>query len=258
LEEEYAQSTDILNQLDEALHVNHADNVSLTTPMIKQEIAEHRSFPPQIAEHQSSNVMNDSVSVSTSMNTVFSNDMSMDVVHRVPVESVKTVKREKVSVKSWNCYAVIFWLNRVSDGKFCDSEYNELRKMIIKHELKGSELIYLNCVALRFGGVADRNDQKELINAIDDLMVNDNFVNLAADLKMTKDEEVYCDPILFEVMNDPVMVMKSGYTYERSNIEQYIRKYGKDPISGQEVDLNNIAPNHSLKKIITLWKKKNM
>merc|ERR1712228_370192 len=163
-----------------------------------------------------------------------------------------------MKVNEWNCYAVIFWLNRMNGGKFRDWKYNKLRSMIFEHKLKGSELQRLSDIALRFGGVESKEDQKEIVNAIADLIANDNFQNVAANMAVSDTEKVYCDPILFEIMTDPVMVTLSGYTYERSNIEQYIQMHGKDPITNQEVKIEHIVTNQALKEIIKQWKQKKM
>ena len=171
---------------------------------------------------------------------------------------VVDMKKERISMNEWNCYAVIYWLNRLNDAKFRDWKYNKLRNMIFEHKLKGSELVRLTDIALRFAGVENKDDQKEIVHAIADLIANDNFDNMAANMSVTDTEKVYCDPILFEVMTDPVMVTLSGYTYERSNIEQYIQKYGKDPITKQEVKLEHIVTNQALKEIIKQWKQKNL
>ncbi len=79
------------------------------------------------------------------------------------------------------------------------------------------------------------------------------FDNLSANMKLTDEQKVYCDPMLFEIMDEPVMITVSGYTYERKNIEQYIDKFHKDPITGQEIELKHIAANQALKLLIQQW-----
>merc|ERR1712129_212091 len=126
--------------------------------------------------------------------------------------------------------------------------------MICKYKINGSELQKLNDIALRFAGVENENEQNEIINAIAELLKNDNFDNQAANMKVTANEHTFCDPIMLEIMNEPVMVTLSGYTYERANIERYIQMYRKEPMTNQDVLMEHIVPNQAVKQMIGQWK----
>merc|ERR1711971_876031 len=113
----------------------------------------------------------------------------------------------------------------------------------------------INEFTLRFGGVDDVNDQRIILNMIADLVANDNFDNMAANIGITEEQNVYCDPTSFEIMDDPVMSTISGQTYNREVIEEYINKHGKDPITGQSTEQKHIIPNKALQDVIVKWKK---
>jgi serine/threonine protein kinase len=56
-------------------------------------------------------------------------------------------------------------------------------------------------------------------------------------------------PITLEIFRDPVMA-QDGYTYERKAIEGWIQKNGTSPITKQKISLENLVPNHAIKKVI--------
>lgn len=50
-------------------------------------------------------------------------------------------------------------------------------------------------------------------------------------------------------MKDPFLT-KSGNTYEKSNLLEYIAKYGKDPLDEKPLNAQQIMSNLSLKSLI--------
>lgn len=59
-----------------------------------------------------------------------------------------------------------------------------------------------------------------------------------------------CGKISFELMNDPV-IAPSGITYDRYDIEQHLQRVGRfDPITRQELTIDQLIPNLSMKEVI--------
>ena len=70
-------------------------------------------------------------------------------------------------------------------------------------------------------------------------------------------EEFFC-PISHEVMQDPVMVVVTGMSYDRRHIEAWFESHSTDPSSGTDVShvprSQRLAPNVTLRKIIASWR----
>eukprot|EP00483_Globobulimina_turgida_P011218 UN11239 len=133
---------------------------------------------------------------------------------------------KKNSFDSWNHYAVIFWLNRVNDGKLAHMQYQNLRKHIFIGKIKGNELYKFNDVILRMIGIYNKQHQELIFSAMNDLIKNDNFSNIVADTIRTDEIPFdFCDPITYEVMQDPVILTVSGNIHERLIIEAYIKRF---------------------------------
>eukprot|EP01083_Nonionella_stella_P034816 95203_1 len=77
--------------------------------------------------------------------------------------------------------------------------------------------------------------------------------------KDQSDDEVpdhLCDPISFEPMKEPMLVVVSGITYEKSVIEEYIKENGQDPMTRKSVTLDQLVPNRALRDTIDAWRRK--
>lgn len=61
-------------------------------------------------------------------------------------------------------------------------------------------------------------------------------------------------PITLEVMSDPVLCAKSGYTYERSAIESAIASNAVDPMTRARITRADLVPNRALKDQIDAWR----
>ena len=70
-------------------------------------------------------------------------------------------------------------------------------------------------------------------------------------------EEFFC-PISHEVMQDPVMVVATGMSYDRKHIEAWFESHSTDPSSGTDVGhvprSQRLAPNVALRKMIATWR----
>lgn len=59
-----------------------------------------------------------------------------------------------------------------------------------------------------------------------------------------------CGKISFELMVDPV-ITPSGITYDRYDIEQHLQRVGRfDPVTRQELTIDQLIPNLSMKEVI--------
>eukprot|EP01084_Bolivina_argentea_P113962 203007_1 len=58
-------------------------------------------------------------------------------VHKIECKkSVMDLSNERLSVNDWNCYGIIYWLNRVNDGMFNGIKYVTLRKKIVTSQMR--------------------------------------------------------------------------------------------------------------------------
>lgn len=56
-------------------------------------------------------------------------------------------------------------------------------------------------------------------------------------------------PITYEIMQDPV-IAPDGRTYERANIEEWLRIHGSSPFTREDMTINRLIPNMILRDII--------
>jgi hypothetical protein len=69
-------------------------------------------------------------------------------------------------------------------------------------------------------------------------------------------------PISLELMTDPVMVITSGQTYERANIEKLlntndVNSVARDPKTNIEFSKSDLKVNYNIKDAIDDWRDKN-
>ena len=53
-------------------------------------------------------------------------------------------------------------------------------------------------------------------------------------------------------MRDPVLCISDGYTYERSAIEDWMRRSGSSPMTGQPLRGGALAPNRLAADVLAL------
>lgn len=107
------------------------------------------------------------------------------------------------------------------------------------------------------------NKEKELIQNIEqeyqqrhdelDRLFNEN------DSRRRKREipDYLCGKISFELMHDPV-ITPFGITYDRNDIEQHLRRVGRfDPITRQELTIDQLIPNLAMKEVVETYIKEN-
>lgn len=72
-------------------------------------------------------------------------------------------------------------------------------------------------------------------------------------LLFLQDALLLCCPITQEVMEDPVICVGDGHTYERQSIEEWFRTSSKSPSTGRSLGSNEkiLVPNHSVRQAIS-------
>mmetsp|Transcript_22314 Transcript_22314/g.26847 ORF Transcript_22314/g.26847 Transcript_22314/m.26847 type:complete len:530 (+) Transcript_22314:256-1845(+) len=75
----------------------------------------------------------------------------------------------------------------------------------------------------------------------------------AADVEGTKPPAVFCCPISFELMHDPVVVA-TGHTYDREFIQKWLETGHRTcPVTGVRLRHNELMPNFALRNAIRDW-----
>ena len=75
----------------------------------------------------------------------------------------------------------------------------------------------------------------------------------ANDARMEDAPDNFLDPLLSEVMLDPV-TLPSGMVIDRSTIETHLLNKPTDPFTNQPLSVDQLVPNHALKAEIEAWK----
>jgi len=66
--------------------------------------------------------------------------------------------------------------------------------------------------------------------------------------------DAFCCPIGLHILEDPVMLIQTGHTFERAHIEAHLAKYSRCPLSGVDVTDCTLVPNHALRKAIDAYR----
>ena len=74
--------------------------------------------------------------------------------------------------------------------------------------------------------------------------------------KMTSEEQqdAVCCPIGMTLMEDPVMLVETGHTYERQNIEKHLARSDRAPMSGVQLKSKELVPNHAIRQMIEAYR----
>lgn len=90
--------------------------------------------------------------------------------------------------------------------------------------------------------------EAEYLKKVDEL--NRLFVENDARRRKREIPDYLCGKISFELMHDPV-ITPSGITYDRYDIEQHLQRVGRfDPVTRQELTIDQLIPNLSMKEVI--------
>jgi len=65
--------------------------------------------------------------------------------------------------------------------------------------------------------------------------------------------DAFCCPILLEVMSDPVFLIETGHTFERSAIEDHLKRCNRGPLCGMQLKSKTLMPNFALRQAIEAY-----
>jgi hypothetical protein len=66
--------------------------------------------------------------------------------------------------------------------------------------------------------------------------------------------EEFLDPISKKLMNDPVVLLEDGNTYDRESILNWLETHDTSPVTGQVLGSKDVAPNNPIKQLIEEFK----
>ena len=96
----------------------------------------------------------------------------------------------------------------------------------------------------------------ELIpNSIEDEISKiENVPDAPNDLEYDKEPpKSLCCPINSKLMNNPVILVENGQTYDRESIMTWLAKNGTDPLTGKEITNIKFAINYAIKRQVEEW-----
>jgi interleukin-1 receptor-associated kinase 4 len=65
--------------------------------------------------------------------------------------------------------------------------------------------------------------------------------------------DAFCCPILLDVMSDPVFLIETGHTFERSAIEDHLKRCNRGPLCGVQLKSKTLMPNFALRQAIEAY-----
>ena len=150
----------------------------------------------------------------------------------------------------WNNTEIVIWFKY----KTIEMDQKNIKWEKIEQELKsrnvsGQSLTQFNPLTFEFIGLKNMEMVSYLVSQIDGLKEKykerDNVDNGVND-DMKKVPEQYKCPITKKIMKDPVMAF-DGHSYERKDIEEYLTRNNKSPVTGEIAQYIVVFPNHKLK-----------
>jgi len=103
----------------------------------------------------------------------------------------------------------------------------------------------------------DGSDQNSSIEKVEDKYakrlheLNQMFAQTDERRKMRDVPDYLCGKISFAIMKEPV-ITPSGITYDRKDIEEHLQRVGHfDPVTRNELQVNQLVPNLAMREVIT-------
>ena len=166
-------------------------------------------------------------------------------------------------LSKWKANDIYEWIMSISKEKF--GRYKDLKSKLEENEMTGNELKELEIEDIIDSfGIKKYMDRKYLYNKIQSILpFKDREANKVKKKKKVEEDketaedipEELLDPITYELMSDPVICTKSGHTYERKTIEDWIESNGADPITRQKIKKKHLTPNRTVKAMIESYLK---
>ena len=73
------------------------------------------------------------------------------------------------------------------------------------------------------------------------------------DTRLEEVLDAFCCPILLDVMSDPVVLIETGHTFERSAIEDHLKRCNRGPLCGVQLKSRALMPNFALRQAIETY-----
>ena len=151
----------------------------------------------------------------------------------------------------WTPEELTEWLKYKSlhlEGGLGVIDWNMTNQLLASQNISGKKLRKMNEMMFPFLGITNKNVIEHLVSSIDNLLNSDTNSKGKEQESVKIPPEFLC-PISKEIMKDPV-IASDGHTYERANIEAYLKQHNKSPVTGVGMDHSFVFPNHSVKKLI--------
>ena len=103
---------------------------------------------------------------------------------------------------------------------------------------------------------------KNILKSPDELRVWDNLATAVATAKAAEEEEEqdlgevpdeFMDPLMFDLMRDPVTLPTSKTVMDRSTIRSHLLSDPTDPFNRMPLKIEEVVPNTELKEKIEAW-----
>ena len=154
--------------------------------------------------------------------------------------------------KDWTSEELTEWLKYQAlhlDGGLSAIDWEMTAEFLKSQQLNGQKLPKINEVMFPFVGITDKRVIDQLVSAIDNLLKQYDANNKGQQAKSVKiPPELLC-PTSKQIMKDPVLA-SDGHTYERANIEAYLKQHNQSPVTGEPMQHSFVFPNHYIKQLI--------
>jgi ubiquitin conjugation factor E4 B len=107
---------------------------------------------------------------------------------------------------------------------------------------------------LRKNGLKGQNDLTKITKFIDNVEEELKNINLEDEMDQDIPDE-FLDPLLYTLMDDPVILPTSHQTVDRSTIKSHLLSDSHDPFNRQPLTIDMVTPNVELKAKIDAYKK---
>ncbi len=171
------------------------------------------------------------------------------------------------------------WHNLASSGNYeslrqaiNDFGIKDIKNGNCSFDFEGADTIWHNLASSVLTGSGNYDDLQKAVYEYNIEKVVVDFLNKRFKLKLTLTKSpftfikelrkkypnikiplIYLDPILFELMTDPV-VTSFGNTYDRKSIETWLKDHDIDPVSLIKLENKNLVPNLLIRQqIINLF-----
>ena len=128
-------------------------------------------------------------------------------------------------------------------------DWDMTTQLLTKQNISGKKLDKITEVMFPFAGITDNRVIEHLVSSIDNLLNPSKANSKGKKSRSLNIPPEFLCPISKKLMRDPV-IASDGHTYERANIEAYLKQNNKSPVTGEPMQHSYVVPNISLKQRI--------